>query len=47
MQDILENFAVAKQIISDFCQGDKTRQDRVPLLLIDVVLREAEFAKFY
>jgi hypothetical protein len=46
-QDIFENFALTKQIIGDFVSNDKTRQDLMPLLLIDVTLREAEFAKFY
>ena len=46
-QDIFENFALTKQIIGDFVSNDKTRQDLMPLLLIDVTLREAEVAKFY
>ena len=44
-QDIFENFALTKQIIGDFVSNDKTRQDLMPLLLIDVTLREAEFAR--
>lgn len=46
-QDILENFQIALQIIGDFCSQDGEKQELVSGLLIDVTLREAEYAKFY
>ena len=46
-QDILENFATSLQIIGDFTENDEEKQKLVSTLLIDVTLREAEYAKFY
>ena len=44
--DIMQNFAVALQIISDFCKSD-SEESLIANLLIDCKMREGEFAKFY
>ena len=47
-EDILENFSLAQQILNDFCANHKDeRRKLISSLLIDLTLREGEFAKFY